>query len=450
MNLPASLMRTFAPRGPRLGSVFLVGAGVVGAISALLPGPPDMNRRGLAVLCAVAVALGVVAWILPWERWPWWSNLLLLSVALALLAVGNVLNGSAPYSYGSLYVVAFVWVGIAQRPGTGLLMSPILVLSYLLPLLTLPGDFAVKASSLILVLPTCVMVAELLARARRRTQRAEERLRAYSGDLEITNRVLIERDRDLRSVLGELQRVEAERRNLLDRTVDSLEEERKRIAIELHDGPIQHLTALDYGLEVARSKFRHGDGDSAMEWLGRAQELARDDVAGLRHLMKDLRPPVLDEHGLASALDDYAASLADEARIKCSVDVDLPVRLDPTLEIVLYRVTQEALTNVAKHARAEHAEVTLRVRGATIELDVRDDGTGIDQATRVSDSMAHYGLLGMRQRIEMVGGSLELHANPGGGTWVHVAVPLHPLVRSADHPGAVSDGVLMSTTAPAG
>ncbi len=198
MKPPGYLERSLRPYGPRLGSVFLVGAGVVGSIGAMLPGPPDMNRPGLAAVCAIAIGLGVITWFLPWERLPWWSNLLLLPIALTILSFGNLFNGSAPYSYGSYYVVAFVWLGMAHRPGTSLLMSPLLVVSYLLPLLVLPGDFGVKASSLILVLPTCVLVGELLALVRRKVQRTEEQLRAYSTELEEANRVMVERDRHLR------------------------------------------------------------------------------------------------------------------------------------------------------------------------------------------------------------------------------------------------------------
>ncbi len=164
------------------------------------------------------------------------------------------------------------------------------------------------------MLPTCVLVGELLALVRRKVQRTEEQLRAYSTELEEANRVMVERDRHLRSVLAELRRVEAERQSLLDQTVSSLEEERKRIAVELHDGPIQHLTALDYGIETARTRMGRGDREAAMESLARAQELARYDVASLRLLMKGLRPPVLDEYGLATALGDYVASIGGESR----------------------------------------------------------------------------------------------------------------------------------------
>ncbi len=117
MKPPGYLERSLRPYGPRLGSVFLVGAGVVGSIGAMLPGPPDVNRPGLAAVCAIAIGLGVITWFLPWERLPWWSNLLLLPIALAILSFGNIFNGSAPYSYGSYYVVAFVWLGHGAPAG---------------------------------------------------------------------------------------------------------------------------------------------------------------------------------------------------------------------------------------------------------------------------------------------------------------------------------------------
>ncbi len=411
------------PSGPRLGSAFLVGGGMVAGLAAILPGPPDINRSALASVGGIAVTLGAVVWRLPWERWPPRTNLVLLPVALALISAGNVFNGYAPYSYSSYYVVVFVWLGMTRPSGASLIASPLLVVSYLLPLLLLPGDFASDASSLILVVPTCVMVGEVLSRVRIRLLRSEEQLRAYSGELEDANRALVERDGELRSLLLELRRLEAERRSLLDRTVSSLEEERKRISLELHDGPIQHLTALDIGLETARRRIESGDGSAASQSLDRVQRLLRDDIAALRHLMTGLRPPILDEYGLVTALRDLVRSMVEGSDVEPNVNVELPLRLEPAVEIVLYRVAQEALANVVKHARARSVDVTLGVVGGSVHLEVGDDGIGMHPDRPGSLGLDHYGLLGMRQRVEMVGGSFEIASTVDGGTSVRVVVP---------------------------
>jgi signal transduction histidine kinase len=424
MTVLEPLRRALRPPTPRLGAVFLVGGGLGAAALAALPGPAGMSRIGLVWVAAGAAALGVFAWFLPWERWPWWSNLALLPPAFTLLSLGNISNGYAPYSYGSFYVVIHVWLGMAHRPGISLLVAPLTAASYLLPLLVLPGDFPVEASSIALVLPTCVIVAEVLARGRRRLLQTEAQLRVHSEDLERANRAMVERAREVRSVLDKLRKVEGQRRLLLDRTVESLEEERKSIAVELHDGPIQHLTALDFSLETVRRYLEAGSDDAAHESLVRAQELARSDVAALRTLMKGLRPPVLDDYGLETALRELTDSLAGESGVGFAVDVDLPVRPGTTLETVLYRVAQEAITNVLKHAHARRASVSVRQTADSITLDVRDDGVGFDpDRTGGNGSLGHYGLLGMQQRVEMAGGTWEIGPNGARGTWVHAVVP---------------------------
>jgi signal transduction histidine kinase len=422
MGLGGILHRVLAARPGRMGSVFLVGGGLVGAVASALPGPSDMNRPGLAAIGALAAGVGLVTWCLPWERWPWWSNLLVLPFTFTILSVGNVFSGYAPYSYGSFYVVFFVWLGMAHRPGIPLLISPLMVASYLVPLLTFPGDFGIAATSLLLVLPTCVMVGEMLAWFRVRLTRTEGQLRAYSTGLEEANRTLAEQDRALRVALEQLRRVEMERRSLLDRTVDSQEAERKRIAFELHDGPIQHLTALDVGLETIRRRLEGGDPEAAIASLARVQETARDDVHALRHLMKDLRPPVLDDAGLESALLDLVGALEASSGVPFSANVRLAQRLDPTLEMVLYRVAEEALTNVVKHALARRAALTVEQTDEGIVLEVRDDGRGLPENEPLG-APAHYGLLGMRQRVEMVGGTCEIGRNRAGGTTVRAVVP---------------------------
>ncbi len=221
-----------------------------------------------------------------------------------------------------------------------------------------------------------------------------------------------------------LERAEEERRQLLDRTVRSAEEEAKRIAAELHDGPIQRLTAVGYRLDEAVITMELGDTTGALELLGSTHRWLSREINELRRLMTKLRPPVLEERGLARALLERLDALQSRSGIFCSFDGDTGVRVDPEAETVLYRVVQEALTNIAKHAGASHAWVRLAAVDGQVELQIRDDGVGFD-----TDQLAalvksgHFGLAGMRERVEMAGGSYQLSSDPGDGTTITVLLP---------------------------
>jgi signal transduction histidine kinase len=229
---------------------------------------------------------------------------------------------------------------------------------------------------------------------------------------------------------GQVARQAAERKRLLERVVQASEEERVRVAADLHDGPIQRLTSLGYTVERVRLA---ADGDGAAtppteaaaaagpggELLGTVEEGVFNEIHALRRVMSELRPPVLDDFGLPAALRDYAASFQERSGIECIVLARAGTRLDPPLETVLYRVAQEALANVAKHAGARQAMVSLSVRDGVARLAVRDDGAGFDvsRAARNHDR-EHFGLSSMRERVEMAGGSFQVRSRPGQGTTV--------------------------------
>jgi signal transduction histidine kinase len=216
----------------------------------------------------------------------------------------------------------------------------------------------------------------------------------------------------------------AERQRLLGRVLRAAEEERTRIASDLHDGPIQQLTALAIVAQRARRRLARdlrADADGLMEQV---HEGVRSEVEALRRLMTELRPPVLDERGLAAALRDHVDAFARRTGLACQAQLDLPFRLDPEVETVLYRVVQESLTNVAKHARASSVSIQLVDHGDGVELVVRDDGVGFEPA-RASRLLraGHFGLAGMRERVSLVGGRWDVEAVPGGGTRIGVHLP---------------------------
>src|SRR6266568_1314695 len=237
---------------------------------------------------------------------------------------------------------------------------------------------------------------------------------------------------ELQSALSNLEKVETERKHLLDRTMRGAEEERSRIAAELHDGPIQRLTAIGYQLEEASLTLPSGNHADVDELLSAAQRNLYAEINELRGLMATLRPPVLDELGLGLALADQLDSFARRTGIMCFLDTDRDARLEPEIETVLYRVAQEALINVAKHSRAHHVWVYLRTDDDRADMQVRDDGIGFDPSSvNGLTGRGHFGLAGMRERVEMAGGRYRLLSSPGGGTAIRVRLPRRRMLPSS-------------------
>jgi signal transduction histidine kinase len=239
-------------------------------------------------------------------------------------------------------------------------------------------------------------------------------------ELQRTTEELRARQVELEYALHELATLEAERRRLLERTVEATEDERRRIAAELHDGPIQHLAAIVFRLEALRASLERGDIPvEAVPTLAATQDELRDEVVDLRTMITQLRPPVLDQLGLEDALHDHLDIVRQDSGLDVTIRIDLAERLDADLETVLYRVAQEALTNIVKHARAAHVWVSLSEAGNAVTLEIRDDGVGFrpeEAPTLVQDG--HLGLIAMRERVETVGGTWELQSAPGEGTVV--------------------------------
>lgn len=247
--------------------------------------------------------------------------------------------------------------------------------------------------------------------------------RALSRD---DNRLLIGVANQLAIALANarLQELERDRVHAYARLVTSAqEEERKRIARELHDEAAQNLVAIRRGLDalVATS----GDDDVPTE-LRALQELAGNTLGGIRRFSRDLRPPVLDDLGLASALD----SLVEDVCRRGSLVVDLvlegaPTRLPTETELALFRIGQAAMHNVERHANA--TSVTVRVRFDTdhVHLSIIDDGDGFDLPGDTAQFAASgkLGLLGMRERAHLVNARLQIVSTPGAGTEVEVEAP---------------------------
>lgn len=228
----------------------------------------------------------------------------------------------------------------------------------------------------------------------------------------------------LEKSLAQITELEKQRARLLDKAVQAAEDEQSRLAGELHDGPVQRLSALDYQLDRVRLRLRRGEIDSSDELLASFKQDLADEIRGLRRLMTELRPPILDERGLEAALDDYLKEFRVRTGVRCAMRSKLPSRLDPTRETILYRLAQEALTNIGKHARARSVTLDLRAENGCVVVHVEDDGVGFDPAKMNGSTVReHFGLAFMRERIEMAGGTWELRSRPGQGTVIRATLP---------------------------
>jgi len=240
------------------------------------------------------------------------------------------------------------------------------------------------------------------------------------------------------------QRLAAERSVEIERLrygMEARERERSRWAREIHDESIQGIGALRLQLANARDV---DDKQALSEAVDAVLEGLGNEIDGLRHLITELRPAALDDLGLAAALDALArrAQAIDGLDVKVELDLGLepgqaanggataggPRRLDPELESTIYRIVQEALTNVSRHAQASRAVVSVTERDGVIHASVTDDGQGLPDAGRLGprgDGLeGGFGMSGMRERAELIGGELEFTPAPGRGTIVRLTVPV--------------------------
>jgi two-component system sensor histidine kinase UhpB len=212
-----------------------------------------------------------------------------------------------------------------------------------------------------------------------------------------------------------LERLEAERRRSASAALDAQEDERARVARDLHDEVNQSLTGLLLHLEAAR---RDAPPQLVPE-LTETKALANRAMDELLDVARQLRPTALDDLGLAAALTAHVEELRRRTGIETSFAVDGELSdLDGEAQLVLYRVAQEALSNAARHSGAEHIDVRLRRAGSRVELTVSDDGRGFS----FDEAEGGLGIAGMRERALLVGGEVEIESRPGTGTTVKLVL----------------------------
>lgn len=233
------------------------------------------------------------------------------------------------------------------------------------------------------------------------------------------------------SDLTERKRAEATHVALLARLISAEDEERRRMARELHDETGQGLTALLVGLRLIEEQAVTADVQSTARRLRGVAAQTVDDVG---RLARGLHPSVLDDMGLAVAVRRYIRDYTTSFGIAVDTQMeDLSHALPPITATTLYRILQEALTNVARHARARAVSVELLQQGTMLTLVVRDDGVGFDGGTALREARG-LGLHGMRERVALLGGSVEIESRPGHGTVVRAQIPAPPTADSAPAP----------------
>jgi signal transduction histidine kinase len=264
--------------------------------------------------------------------------------------------------------------------------------------------------------PIKVAAQDEIAKLAESLEAMRQRLRAAYQAVEDTNKELELRVKERTERLG----------HVLRQTISAQEDERRRLARELHDETAQTIAALSIALDRARDGLV-GAGPEAISQIGQAKELSSRLLAETRRLILGLRPTLLDDMGLLPAIRWCAESYLGDKGIAVTVEAAVPAqRLPAHIEVALFRVVQEAIANVARHSRATHVDVRLTNHEGQVAVTVADDGVGFDVARVLAQTgpTESVGLLGMQERARLLGGRLEIESRDGGGTLVRVDVPV--------------------------
>ncbi len=247
-----------------------------------------------------------------------------------------------------------------------------------------------------------------------------ERVEQYASALEESKTELEQR---VEERTRQVQQLAVVRGQLLERLISAQEEERRRVARELHDEAGQSLTMLMTGIGKAIDSLPDG-ATEASEELSHSRSLAAQTLAELRKLIYDLRPEVLDQLGLVPALRSYVKSHLDTGKIKLQLNFSgVKERLSPEVEITLFRIIQEAVTNIVRHAEASVVKIEVAAKDSMATTIIEDNGKGFN-VEAAFESPESWGLRGMRERVTIVGGKLSIESRAGGGTRLKLQIPL--------------------------
>jgi signal transduction histidine kinase/YHS domain-containing protein len=247
----------------------------------------------------------------------------------------------------------------------------------------------------------------------------------------------------MNAMVGHVRRAQAQERTYIQALTNGQEEERARIARELHDDTVQSFIAIAQSLEIARSIV--GEESDAGILLKASRDQAIESVDNLRHLIANLRPPILAELGLIPALQVLAESTRN---IEVSLQTTGTVRrLSETQELVLFRSVQETIRNAQRHGRACQISIDVNYEPDAVHLSIRDDGVGFEvpESWETLSAQGHYGLIGISERIQHLDGTLRITSQPAQGAHLEIVLP----VRSNSQPdGVVRDPVCSAIIVP--
>ena len=212
------------------------------------------------------------------------------------------------------------------------------------------------------------------------------------------------------------------RRQLLEKVIATQEDERRRIARELHDSTSQNLTSLIVGLRIMETYCANCAQCAAQSKASDLRQVASQTLDEVHDLSMRLRPRVLDDLGLAAALERLAHEWQARYKIPVDIVIQLSERLPGEVETAIYRIVQETLTNIVRHASAKSASILIERRGGVVRAIVEDDGIGFNLTTNYGER--HLGLLGMRERAELLNGTMTIESTPEHGTSIFIEIPL--------------------------
>lgn len=265
--------------------------------------------------------------------------------------------------------------------------------------------------------PITVRAQDEVGRLAESLETMRSSMQAAHGAIDATNRDLERRVAERTARLGQLLR----------QTINAQEEERRRLARELHDETAQTLAALSIVLDRARDEMASAS-PGTLDRISEARAIAARLLAETRRLILGLRPAVLDDLGLIAAIRWYSDATLVEAGVEVSMEADPSApRLPDHVEVALFRIAQEAITNIAKHAGASHVAIRVRFDPSTVTVTVEDDGHGFDVETALAmtgPGSENVGLSGMLERVQLLNGQLQIESNVGRGTLVTLRAPI--------------------------
>jgi signal transduction histidine kinase len=409
---------------------------LLASFGSLLLSQGDMSRRLILLIPLSLLAIwsfGVLTFLttypvtsILWSILDVWTRYTIAIPASLLACSGLIVQqrefrrvGMAKFGRDSLWAaIAFAWYGLVGQIFTR--PSPLFLSSFLNSELFLDTfGFPIQLLRATAAVVAAVFVIRFLRAFEFETQHQIEELQTAR--------------------LEEAHRREVVAGELLRRVVKAQEAERQRVARELHDETGQALTAIGLGLRGA-STILHQDADKAAQNLRQLEGMVAASLNELQRLIADLRPSHLDDLGLPAALRWYSTEIQNRLPLKINVESHGETQsLSSEVKIVLFRVAQEALTNVIKHAEASKVWIRVFFQKGVVQLHVEDNGQGIEPGILENPQRPSWGLLGMEERATLLGGDFSIESRKGRGTIIQVTIPISDAKEGIDeNPVAVS------------